>query len=273
MPHVTIDANRIWYDVKGTGPTVLQIGGAGFAHLNFVRVTEEMAKRFRVIEMDQLGNGNSDKPDVQYSIDLWADQTAALLEAIGIGRTHVHSSSTGGMIAIRLAAGYPHLVDRLILGATAAKLDFMRKAQFEVRKALARAYGVEGEPLAYDLATLALSADYLDSPEGGQPMVAEVARLLGEMTTVESWCGACDAMVAADLRDDLPRIQSPTLVVCGEHDANTPIDQAPSGAGMRYIAEHIPNARLHVIENAAHTTLLETPEIMVQLATDFFSGP
>jgi 3-oxoadipate enol-lactonase len=78
-------------------------------------------------------------------------------------------------------------------------------------------------------------------------------------------------MIAADLRDDLPRIQSPTLVICGEHDANTPIDQAPSGAGMRYIAEHIPNARLHIIENAAHTTLLETPETMIRLATEFLS--
>jgi pimeloyl-ACP methyl ester carboxylesterase len=91
------------------------------------------------------------------------------------------------------------------------------------------------------------------------------------MTTVESWCSACDAMVEADLRDDLPRIQSPTLVICGELDANTPLDQAPSGAGMRYIAEHIPNAKLHVIKSAAHTTLIEAPEIMNQLVREFLT--
>ena len=271
MPHAMIGGNRMWYEVKGSGPHVLQIGGAGFAHLNFVRVTDEMAKRFTVIETDQLGNGYSDKPDRKYTIDSWADEVAELLDSIGVERTHVHSSSTGGMIAIRLASKYPEKVDRLILGATAAKFDFMCQAQFEVRKALARAYGVDGKPLAYDLVTIALSADYLDSPAGGEPMVDEVAKLLGEMTTVENWCGACDAMVEADLRDDLPRIGAPTLVIGGELDNNTPLVQGPSGAGMRYLAEHIPDARIEVIEGAGHTTLLETPERMIELASEFLS--
>jgi pimeloyl-ACP methyl ester carboxylesterase len=269
MSHADLDGNRIWYEMKGEGDHLLQIGGAGFAHLNFGKVTDDMAKRFTVIEMDQIGNGDSDKPSRKHSIELWADETAALLDAIGVKRTHVHASSTGGMIAIRLAAKYPEKVAGLVLGATAAKLDFMGKAQFEVRKALAQAYGVDGKPLAYDLATLALSAEFLDRPEGGEALVEEISKLLGEMTTVESWCSGCDAMVEADLRADLPNIQSPTLVICGELDANTPLDQAPSGAGMRYIAEHIPGARLHVIEGAAHTTLLETPEIMVTLVTEF----
>ena len=272
MPHATLDGNRIWYEIKGEGDHLLQIGGAGFAHLNFGQVTDEMARHFTVIEMDQLGNGYSDKPSRKHTIELWADETAQLLETLGVDRTHVHASSTGGMIAIRLAAKHPEKVAGLVLGATAAKLDFMGKAQFEVRKALAQAYGIDGRPLAYDLATLALSAEFLDRPEGGEQLVDEIARLLGEMTTVESWCSGCDAMVEADLRDDLPNIQSPTLVICGELDANTPLDQAPSGAGMRYIAEHIPNAKLHVIEGAAHTTLIETPETMNQLVIEFLGA-
>jgi pimeloyl-ACP methyl ester carboxylesterase len=272
MPQASLNGNRIWYDVKGEGDYLLQIGGAGFAHLNFGRVTEDMAKCFTVIEMDQLGNGYSDKPNRAHSIELWADETAALLDTLGVERTHVHATSTGGMIAIRLAATYPHKVAGLVLGATAAKLDFMCKAQFEVRKALAQAFGVASKPLAYDLATLALSAEFLDGPDGGEGLVEEISNLLGEMTTVESWCSACDAMVEADLCDDLPQIQSPTLVICGKLDANTPLDQAPSGAGMRYIAENIPDAKLHVIEGAAHTTLLETPEVMKGLVIEFLTA-
>ena len=127
MPHAMIDGNRMWYEVKGSGPHVLQIGGAGFAHLNFLRVSDEIAKHFTVIETDQLGNGYSDKPDRKYTIESWTDEVAELLDSIGVERTHVHSSSTGGMIAIRLASKYPEKVDRLILGATAAKFDFMCK--------------------------------------------------------------------------------------------------------------------------------------------------
>src|SRR6266571_4558484 len=109
--------------------------------MNLSAVSDRMAEHFRVIEVDQRGNGFSDRPDEKYTIEGWADDMAALLDAIGVERAFVHGTSTGGMIAIKLAARYPEKVRALILGATAAKLDFVGRSQFLVRKALARAYG------------------------------------------------------------------------------------------------------------------------------------
>ena len=270
MPHVTVNGCRIWYDLRGSGDYLLQIGGAGFAHENFALVTEEMAKHFTVIEMDQRGNGYSDRPVQTYTMDIWADDTAALLDAIGVERTLVHGSSTGGMIAIKLAAKYPEKVEALVLDATAAKLDFMGRSQFLVRKALAQAFGMGSEALAHDLATLALSRNYLDSPAGVGALVEMVQGMLERSNSVETWCCLCDAMIEVDLRDDLPKIEAPTLVMCGELDNNTPLDAGPQGAGMRYMAEHIPHAELYVIEGCGHTNLVEMPELSTEVVVDFF---
>ena len=81
------------------------------------------------------------------------------------------------------------------------------------------------------------------------------------MTSVESWCAGCDAMIEADLTGDLPKIGVPTLVMAGELDNNTPIDAGPQGAGMRYIADAIPNAELYVIPGCGHANLVEEPEL------------
>jgi pimeloyl-ACP methyl ester carboxylesterase len=129
LPHLTRNGCRLWYDVKGEGDDLLQIGGAGFAHMNFSAVTDRMAEHFRVIEVDQRGNGFSDRPDEKYTIEGWADDMAAVLDGIGVERAFVHGTSTGGMIAIKLAAKYPEKVRALILGATAAKLDFVGRSQ------------------------------------------------------------------------------------------------------------------------------------------------
>ena len=87
----------------------------------------------------------------------WADDLAALLDAIGVERTHVHGGSMGGFIATLFAARYPERVDRLVISGAIAKCDQMARGQFEVWKAIARAYGTDSDELAVELCTKALS--------------------------------------------------------------------------------------------------------------------
>jgi 3-oxoadipate enol-lactonase len=269
MAYAEVNGCRLWYEIKGSGEHLLQIGGSAFGHLNFPpQFTEEMAKRFTVIETDQRGSGLSDSPAGKYTVDLWAEDYAAFLDALEIERVYVHGTSTGGMVAIKLAATRPDLVAGLIVGATAAKLDAFSRAQMEVRKALGRAYGMDSEVLALFNAIVAVSRDFLDSPEGPQA-VKNISHLLGTNLTVDGWCAACDAAAEADLRDDLPLITVPTLVTSGELDNNMPLDPGPSGAGTRYIAEHIPGAQLHILKGCGHTSLMERPEESVEVVLDF----
>ncbi len=270
MPDATLNNCRIWYELKGSGDYLLQIGGAGFAHENFGFATDEMARHFTVIDFDLRGYGLSERPSQTYSMDVWADDVAAFLDHLGVERTHVHGTSMGGMVAMRLASKYPDRVAGLVLDCTCAKCDFMARSRFEVWKALASAYGMGSRELALELATQALSRGFLDSP-AGPPVVDTIQEVLERNCSVDVFCGACDAMIEMDLSDDLARITASTLVMDGDEDILTPLDQGPEGVGNRAIADAIPGAELYVVEGCAHTNLMEQPELSSEIVVNFLA--
>jgi pimeloyl-ACP methyl ester carboxylesterase len=161
-------------------------------------------------------------------------------------------------------------VDGLVIDCASAKSDFTCRARFEVWKAIAHAYGMGSRPLALELATQATSRGFLDTPRG--PEIIEVIQgVLERNCSVEIFCAACDAMIEMDLADDLPKITAPTLVMDGDQDILTPLDQGPQGIGNRAIAELIPNAELYVIEGVGHTNLMEAPELSTEVVVGFLN--
>ena len=156
---------------------------------------------------------------------------AAVLDEVGVERAFVHGTSTGGMIAIKLAAKYPEKVRALILGATATKLDFVGRSQFLVRK------GAGSRVRDRRRRARARSSDC-----GAFAQRARRARRRGGLARAgdarEDDLGR--ELVRRLRRDDrgrltgdLPKIGVPTPVMAGELDTNTPIDAGPQGARMR----------------------------------------
>jgi pimeloyl-ACP methyl ester carboxylesterase len=270
MPHVDVNRCKLWYELKGSGDYLLQIGGAGFAHENFGFVTDAMAEHFTVIDTDLRGYGFSDRPEQKYTMEVWADDCAALLEGIGVERAHVHGTSMGGMVAIKFAAKYPEKVDGLVIDCASAKSDVMCRARFEIWKDIAKAYGMGSRTLALELATQATSRAFLDTPQGPE-IIPVIQGVLERNTSVEIFCAACDAMIEMDLEADLPKIKAPTLVMDGDQDILTPLDQGPQGIGNRAIAEEIPDAELYVIEGVGHTNLMEAPELSTEVVVGFLN--
>src|SRR3989442_13273593 len=102
-----VNGVSLWYEISGDGEPVVQIHGAGFGHFNFAPATPELSKRFRVVDYDMRGYGQSDRPVQRYDMEVWADDVAGLLDALGLDAAHVHGTSMGGMIAIVFAGKYP----------------------------------------------------------------------------------------------------------------------------------------------------------------------
>ena len=245
MPRARVDGVELWYELKGSGPFLVQIGGAVSAHEGYATVTDAMAQRFTVIDYDHRGYGQSDRPRQRYRMDTWADDLAGLLDAIGVERAHLHGGSMGGFIATRFAVRYPERVDRLVISGALAKSDRMARTHFELWKVIARAYGTDSDELALELSTKAFSRAYLDT-QYGPAELRETRELVARNVEVDVFCDACDAMIETDVTELLPQITAPTLVLCGSEDCLTPLDAGPDGTGMRVIAERIPGARLHV---------------------------
>jgi 3-oxoadipate enol-lactonase len=269
MPEATVHGARLWYELRGNGPLVVQIGGAVSGHDGYAAVTPRMAEHFTVLDYDHRGYGASDRPEQRYDIDVWADDLAGLLSAVGVERCHVHGGSMGGFIAARFAARYPERVDRLVIGGAVARCDRMGRTQFEVWKLLALAYGVDSEALALELTTKAFSRAYLDTL--GDDLVRDMRDVTARNVTTPVFCDACDAMITTDVVPVLGDITAPTLVMAGSEDCLTPVDAGPDGAGARAMAEAIPDARLLVLEGCGHGNLVERADESIDAIVAFLA--
>src|SRR5216684_2233763 len=147
-----------------------------------------------------------------------------------------------------------------------------RKYQYEVWKALARAYGTGSRELAFDQCNKAVSRAYLDGPDGGDALVKGVMDVTRRNVNADVFCDACDALIDMDMIPDLTRVLAPTLVMVGDEDVLTPADQGPDGAGGRFIYEHLDNARFRefvIIPSAGHANLMDNPEPSNRAVIDF----
>lgn len=264
MPKIEVNGVQLWYQLAGSGDYLMQVPGAVTGHEGYALVTPAMVEHFTVLDYDPRGYGQSDRPKQRYTVDTWVDDMVGLLGALGIERTHLHGGSMGSLVGLRFAARFPERVNGLVLAGCSARSDFMAKAQYEVWKALARAYGIASKELAWELCAKAVSRAYLDGPNGGLGLVDAVVDVAGRNVEVDVFCDACDAMIETDVTGDLARVTAPTLVMVGDEDVLTPAEQGPAGAGGRAIYEGLTNAALRelvVVEGSGHANLMDNAEV------------
>lgn len=263
MAFATLDEKtRMWWEQHGEGEPLLQLGGAGSGHRSFGFIRDLMVGRRLLVDVDIPGYGDSSEALSSRSIQGWAADVAAFIEAIDLGPIDVHGSSMGGMIALSLAAEHPDRVRRLVVNGAAAKLDWVSRARIGIWRALAAAGGLESEELSNALAADMLRREELDSDPSGV-VASDIRAGLLSACTPDTFDQACTAMMDMDLLDDLQRITAPTLVIVGERDELT----TPSDAEM--IVERIPDAQLRILEGVGHVTMREAPQEVARAVFDF----
>lgn len=270
MSEIEVNGVRLWYQFTGEGETVVQVGGAVSAHEGYATITPGLSEHYRVLDYDHRGYGLSDRPDQRYTLDTWSDDLAGLLDALEIDRAHIHGGSMGSFIAVNFAARYPEKVDKLLLGAGAvAKCDQMGILQFKVWQHLAKAYGVESREVSEELLTKAFSREYLDNHLLGDEALREIQEVTARNASTHVFIDACQAMIDTDVRDQLDHVTAPVLVMVGSEDVLTPLDAGPGGAGARYVAENLANAKLVIFEGSGHGHYIEQPEESLKAILDF----
>jgi pimeloyl-ACP methyl ester carboxylesterase len=121
MPTIEANGITIYYEAHGTGEPLVMIAGLSIDLTALEGIVSRLSQRYEVIAFDNRGAGRSDKPNIPYSIEMMADDTAGLLDTLKIARAHVMGISLGGRIAIALTLKRPELVKSLILVSTGAK--------------------------------------------------------------------------------------------------------------------------------------------------------
>lgn len=250
MPYADGAGARVYYDIEGEGDPLLLVPGFGCNTSIYRANTPALARRFRTICLDPRGAGRSDSPPDGYTMAIYADDCAAVLDAAGERSASVFGTSFGGMIAQHLAILRPERVRRLVLGCTtpggAAHVNpapesieaFVTSATLADPVASLRMRF----PLNYSDAYLATHADEL---------IAWAVADDGLRSTPAGSAGQFAAVQGHDTGDRLPEIAAATLVLHGEDDRLVPVENA------RILARRIPNARLRVFAGARHVFFFE----------------
>ena len=118
---VKVDDINVYYELRGEGEPLLLISGLGVDITAMELVIDRLSKKYRVLAFDNRGAGRTDKPDIPYTIEMMADDTAGLLNALDIKQAHVVGTSMGGRIAMAVALRNPELVKSLVLTSTSAR--------------------------------------------------------------------------------------------------------------------------------------------------------
>jgi pimeloyl-ACP methyl ester carboxylesterase len=232
----TVDVGDLTVAVQeyGDGEPLLVINGTSQSLGMWAETAQAWAGSYRVVTYDLRGMGGSSRGSGRISVGSLAADAVALLDALGIERTHVLGYSLGSAIAQELALAVPDRVASLVLNCTWARTDGFQRAMLT---GLAHPWRTGDLPAALGALGVAFSPQLLDDPEFGAlieqllplfPTTEEQIR-----TTAEQW----DADLAHDTLDQLGRITAPTLVIAGEQDLLTPPWHG------KQVADAIPGAR------------------------------
>lgn len=217
-----------------------------------------------LIALDLPGHGENTELASGAGVDDLAFSVLGALDARGVGDADVAGISLGGLVAQRLAARAPRRVRRVLLVDTLAVYPPPMRGMWAGRSAIVRASGTA----AVVDATLGVwfTDDFVASAdEAAQVVVQGVVQTLRGMPA-EAYARTCELLAGVDLRDDLERIQAPTLVVRGRDESPPFVD------GANALVESIRDAQL-VLLDGKHAAALEHPAQFGSIVTSFCDSP
>ncbi len=246
MPTVQTNGIRMYYDELGSGEPLLCLMGITAPGSVWEEHVAAWSEQFRCIMPDNRGVGQSDKPAGPYTSRMMADDTAGLLEALGLESVRVIGCSMGSIIAQQLALHYAHAVRSMVLMCPWARCDHYAKGVFEhIKHAKARLTPAE---FMNFVQLLIFAKPHWDDDQAFRDLMEgqEAASLDPAPQPLHALVAQAEACIHHDVLAQLPQISCPTLVIGGERDIFTPQWMGDE------IAKAIPGADRHLYPDAGH---------------------
>jgi len=263
----TADAGGIKtnYLEAGGGAPVVLIHGSGpgvSAYANWRLVIPALSEQFRVIAPDMVGFGFTERPsNIEYSVQVWADQTLAFMDTLDISSAHLAGNSFGSAIALRIATQHPERVNKMVLMGSMG-------VTFQITEGLDTVWGYTPsfENMRKVLDKFAYSRELVNDE------LAEV-RYRGSMEPgfQESFAAMFPAPrqrwveAMATPEEEIRKLPHEALVIHGREDQVIPLETSYK------LLELIDNADLHVFSHCGHWSQIERNAEFNRLALDFFN--
>ncbi len=259
MPEINADGCTIHVEVEGPerAPVLMLSNSLGTNLHMWDDQVAPFTRHFRLARYDRRGHGTSAVPKGPYSMERLGRDVLAILDGLGIDKVNWCGLSMGGMVGQWLGAHAPSRVDRLILSNTSCY--FSDKAVWDGRIKLVREIGLAA------IVDANMERWFTNEFRERSPQTIARIRDMFLATNVEGYVACGQAIRDMDHRPLLPRINVPTLVIAGRHDPATTLE-----AG-EFIAQHIPHARLAVLDTA-HIANMEQPKAYADTVLGFLLG-
>ncbi len=234
------DGTHIFVEQQGSGEPLMLIPGLGAGAWLWSSVQDELARHHQLIMPELRGSGRSDKPDMRYSVKLFAEDLQDVLQQMEVDRIHLLGVSMGGFVAQQMAAKWPGLVASLTLVSTSCGGDEQIGPSGEVLSRLIRPKGKTKKERLEDGYDLSFTSSFVaDNPEQlaaitawrvryPQPQLAYYRQLLA---------GNC-----FDGSTSSSDISAPTLICAGKDDELVPLQDVYA------LGHQIEQATLRVFE-------------------------
>ena len=247
---------RLYVETLGHGPPILFLhGGMTFFANNFAKQREYFAADRTVIGIDQRGHGHSRDGPWMLSYKLMADDTAALIEQLGLGRVDIVGHSDGANVGLLLARDHPELVGRLVISGANLRSglsaeEVQRRSQWSPEQLAEKLRAVA------DSMPPSFRTDYAkvspDGPDHWMKMLAKCYQMWMQPVVIEPV--------------DLKKISAPVLVMAGDHDF-TSIEETVE------IYRGLPNGQLIILPATGHGTMQQRPELANLAIREFLEQP
>jgi len=260
MPDVKVDDGcTIHVEVEGpqSAPALMLSNSLGTDLHMWDEQVGPFTEHFRLVRYDRRGHGKSSVPQGPYTMERLGRDVLGVLDGLGIAETNWCGLSMGGMVGMWLGANAKSRVDKLILSNTSSY--FPDKSMWDGRIKLVREKGLES------IVDANMERWFTSGFRDRAPDTLARMKKMFCATNVEGYVGCGYAIRDMDHRPLLPKISAPTLVIAGRHDPATTLE-----AG-EYICDHIPGARIAVIE-AAHIANIEQPQAYADTVLEFLLG-
>jgi pimeloyl-ACP methyl ester carboxylesterase len=251
VPKVKANGITMNYEQQGTGEPLVRIPYLAADNACYAFQVADYAKHFTCISIDPRGAGETDKPAGTYSMELFADDVAAFMQAIGVERAHISGLSLGAATGLWLAGKYPQRVKSLSLHSCWPKTDPFLKVTVEGWRSMAKGLGSVTEMVIQGIFPVCLTPELYAAKPDYIDQLAAFVRSRPEQP-FDAFISQSSAVIAHDAMAQLARIKAPTQITFGRHDFVCSLRFADA------LKNGIKGSELVVFETCAHGPIFES---------------
>jgi 3-oxoadipate enol-lactonase len=262
LPKVQVNEITMNYDQQGTGEPLILIPYTAADRACYAFQVADYAKHFTCFSIDPRGAGETDKPEGTYSTELFADDVAAFMQALGIQKAHIWGLSLGAATGMWLAGKYPEKVKTLSLHSGWTKTDPFLKAAVESWQVMAKGLGSVPEMVIQGIFLYCFTPELYAARPDYINALADFVRGRPAQP-LDAFMRQSNAVIAHDAESQLAKITAPTQVTFGRYDMVTSTRFADP------LTHNIKNTELVIFEGCSHAAIYEKVDEFNQTTLDF----